>query len=109
MDAPGAGWVDWNQSNVRPVYQASLAYARLARWLAERSGRCDSEQAWAAGLLAPLGWLAMCAVDPSGVAECLADPGLAFDVALPAYEPDACPLCAQGLPVVKPGSRPVAV
>ena len=28
---------------------------------------------------------------------------------LPTYEPDACPLCAQGLPVVKPGSRTVAV
>jgi orotate phosphoribosyltransferase len=23
-----------------------------------------------------------------------------------AYDPAACPLCAQGLPVVKPGSRP---
>ena len=30
-----------------------------------------------------------------------------LDVALPTYEPDQCPLCAQGLPVVKPGSRPV--
>ena len=28
-----------------------------------------------------------------------------LDVALPTYEPDTCPLCAQGLPVVKPGSR----
>jgi orotate phosphoribosyltransferase len=28
---------------------------------------------------------------------------------LPTFEPDACPLCAQGRPVVKPGSRPVAV
>jgi orotate phosphoribosyltransferase len=28
---------------------------------------------------------------------------------LPTYEPDHCPLCAQGVPVVKPGSRPVAV
>ena len=27
---------------------------------------------------------------------------------LPTYEPDKCPLCAQGMPVVKPGSRPVA-
>ena len=27
---------------------------------------------------------------------------------LPTYEPDQCPLCAQGMPVVKPGSRPVA-
>jgi orotate phosphoribosyltransferase len=39
----------------------------------------------------------------------------AFDVpfhallpmSLPTYEPEACPLCAQGLPVTKPGSRPV--
>lgn len=31
-----------------------------------------------------------------------------LDVALPTYRPDACPLCAQGLPVVKPGSRRVA-
>jgi orotate phosphoribosyltransferase len=29
-----------------------------------------------------------------------------LDVDLPTYEPDQCPLCAQGLPVVKPGSRP---
>jgi orotate phosphoribosyltransferase len=27
---------------------------------------------------------------------------------LPAYQADACPLCAQGLPLVKPGSRPGA-
>ena len=32
-----------------------------------------------------------------------------LEVVLPTYEPAACPLCAQGLPVVKPGSRPVAV
>jgi orotate phosphoribosyltransferase len=32
-----------------------------------------------------------------------------LDLALPVYEPDTCPLCAQGLPVVKPGSRPVPV
>jgi orotate phosphoribosyltransferase len=30
-----------------------------------------------------------------------------LDIALPTYEPDRCPLCAQGLPVVKPGSRQV--
>ncbi len=30
-----------------------------------------------------------------------------LDVALPPYEPDECPLCAQGLPVVKPGSRTI--
>jgi orotate phosphoribosyltransferase len=32
-----------------------------------------------------------------------------LDYALPTYEPENCPLCAQGLPVVKPGSRQVAV
>ena len=32
-----------------------------------------------------------------------------LEIALPTYDPGECPLCAQGLPVVKPGSRPVAV
>jgi orotate phosphoribosyltransferase len=32
-----------------------------------------------------------------------------LELALPVYEPDTCPLCAQGMRVVKPGSRPVAV
>jgi orotate phosphoribosyltransferase len=27
-------------------------------------------------------------------------------LSLPNYEPDTCPLCKQGIPVVKPGSRP---
>jgi len=30
------------------------------------------------------------------------------DIDLATYEPDKCPLCAQGMPVIKPGSRPVA-
>jgi orotate phosphoribosyltransferase len=32
-----------------------------------------------------------------------------LELTLPTYEPDKCPLCAQGQPVVKPGSRAVAV
>ena len=31
-----------------------------------------------------------------------------LQVDLPTYQPEACPLCAQGLPVVKPGSRPMS-
>lgn len=31
-----------------------------------------------------------------------------LEIVLPTYEPDKCPLCSQGLPVVKPGSRAVA-
>jgi orotate phosphoribosyltransferase len=30
-----------------------------------------------------------------------------LQIELPTYSPDVCPLCARGLPVVKPGSRPV--
>jgi orotate phosphoribosyltransferase len=32
-----------------------------------------------------------------------------LDLSLPTYDPDACPLCADGVPIVKPGSRQVAV
>jgi orotate phosphoribosyltransferase len=28
-------------------------------------------------------------------------------LSVPTYDPDACPLCAKGIPVVKPGSRPM--
>jgi orotate phosphoribosyltransferase len=48
-------------------------------------------------------------VDRSGGAARFDVPFAALlDVPLPTYQPDACPLCAQGLPVVKPGSRPAA-
>jgi orotate phosphoribosyltransferase len=30
------------------------------------------------------------------------------ELSLPTYEPSACPLCAQGVPVTRPGSRPVS-
>ncbi|MGE5359938.1 MAG: orotate phosphoribosyltransferase [Bacteroidales bacterium] len=30
-----------------------------------------------------------------------------LEISLPTYDPAACPLCHQGLPVSKPGSRPV--
>jgi orotate phosphoribosyltransferase len=47
-------------------------------------------------------------VDRSGGRSSLSVPFYSLlDVDLPAYEPDSCPLCAKGLPVVKPGSRPV--
>jgi orotate phosphoribosyltransferase len=47
-------------------------------------------------------------VDRSGGRTELAVPFHALlEIDLPTYEPDACPLCAKGLPVVKPGSRPV--
>jgi signal transduction histidine kinase len=74
LDESGCWFVDWSQPAVLPIYQVALAIARLAHRLAERSGRCDPENAWVAGLLAPLGWLAVAAVDPAGAAAGRADP-----------------------------------
>lgn len=48
-------------------------------------------------------------VDRSGGAASFEVPFASLlSVDLATYEPDKCPLCAQGLPVTKPGSRPVA-
>jgi orotate phosphoribosyltransferase len=47
-------------------------------------------------------------VDRSGGSASFDVPFVALlDIDLPAYQPESCPLCAKGLPVVKPGSRPV--
>jgi orotate phosphoribosyltransferase len=45
-------------------------------------------------------------VDRSGTETNLGVPFHALlQMTLPTYQPDTCPLCAQGMPVVKPGSR----
>ncbi|MGE0448249.1 MAG: orotate phosphoribosyltransferase [Vicinamibacterales bacterium] len=47
-------------------------------------------------------------VDRSGGAAAFDVPFQALlAIDLPVYQPESCPLCAQGQPVVKPGSRPV--
>ena len=47
-------------------------------------------------------------IDRSGGQQALGVPYHALaTVSLPTYQPDACPLCAAGQPVVKPGSRSV--
>ncbi|HOC18615.1 MAG TPA: orotate phosphoribosyltransferase [Vicinamibacterales bacterium] len=49
-------------------------------------------------------------VDRSGGVTSLDVPLHALvSLSLPTYEPAACPLCAQGVPLTKPGSRQVAV
>ncbi len=48
-------------------------------------------------------------IDRSGGAAEVGVPRVALaTLQVTAYEPASCPLCAQGLPVVKPGSRPTA-
>ncbi len=74
LELPGEDAVDWNADIVRPIYDAAVALAGLARDDAVRGGDCDPDEAWACGLLAPLGWLGVCAADPAAAAACLADP-----------------------------------
>jgi signal transduction histidine kinase len=69
--------VRWNEAPACFVYQHCLRYAELAHGLAQRTNRVDAETAWACGLLAPLGWLAVCGVDASAIADCLTEPGFA--------------------------------
>jgi signal transduction histidine kinase len=70
------GVLDWEQAATQSVLQACWSYASLARRLADASGFCDPDNAWIAGLVAPLGWLAVCAAAPEQAAACLADPEL---------------------------------
>jgi signal transduction histidine kinase len=79
LETPGPSYVDWNEPSVRPIYQACHTFARVASKLSEHTGRGDPDNAWAAGLLAPLGWLAAAAVSPDQTAACLTDPDLAAD------------------------------
>jgi signal transduction histidine kinase len=72
LDAP-EGFVDWGADAVSPVYDAALTLARLAEEEAATEDECAPEEAWACGLMAPLGWFGICAVAPSAVAACLGD------------------------------------
>jgi signal transduction histidine kinase len=71
--SPLSGFVDWSQPAAWPVYRASLTFAAVAQVLAERSGKCDPDNAWVGGMLASLGWLAAAAVSPDLTAACLGD------------------------------------
>ena len=74
LDLAGEDAVDWNAPIVRPVYETAVGTAAAASDHAVRTGGCDPDEAWVCGLLAPLGWLGVCAADPSAAASCLADP-----------------------------------
>jgi signal transduction histidine kinase len=74
---PTSGFVDWNQPGARPIYGAAISCARAAERLAELTGQCDPENAWIAGLLAPLGWMSICAIAPEHALACLLDSAFA--------------------------------
>lgn len=63
-------FVDWRQPGLERVWRASQMTAAIAESLAEKAG-VPTSHAFAAGMLAPLGWLAVCAADPHRVPEYL--------------------------------------
>jgi two-component system NtrC family sensor kinase len=73
------GTIDWNDPALAPIYQVGLTYARIAQQLAMATGLADADAAWICGLLAPLGWFAVCAVAPAKATACLADKSLSHD------------------------------
>lgn len=79
LSFPPARIVDWDRPEVRPVYHTCLTLAQQAERTARQTGRCDPDEAWVGGLLAPLGWLAVCAADPTAAAACLADTSFPSD------------------------------
>src|SRR5438046_2694163 len=58
------GFVDWSQTGPDCVHRICYRQAVLASQLADKIG-CDSQRAWIAGFLAPLGWLAIAAAAPN--------------------------------------------
>src|SRR5438105_4767739 len=62
-----------------PCASSLLALACQPAAAAWQEVRDDPDQAWVAGFLAPLGWLAICAVNPAEAAACLADPAFRQD------------------------------
>lgn len=73
------------------------------------TGKSTKETMQVAGAAGALVVAAGSIVDRTGGQSDLGVPYHALlEMSLPTYEPDSCPLCAQGQPVVKPGSRPTA-
>jgi signal transduction histidine kinase len=66
--------VDWSSPECILVHQAAVAMATMSQLLARRVGGTDPACAWTAGLLAPLGWLAVCAAEPVAAGDCLREP-----------------------------------
>jgi two-component system NtrC family sensor kinase len=58
----------WDRPGLMPLWRSAVAHARLTAAVAARAGHADALTAWAAGLLAPLGWLAVASADPDAAA-----------------------------------------
>lgn len=56
------------------IRTACVRYASLAEYIAEQTDDVNPKLAWIAGLLAPLGWLALSVSNPTLMTSCLDDP-----------------------------------
>ncbi len=79
LDDPA--FIEWGGSVASTVYRFAVRCADLASNLAKSTGRADPEAARACALLAPLGWMAVCAIDPAAAEACLQDRGYGKDAA----------------------------
>jgi len=89
-----------------PVFTVSDGRVKLsAAWLIERAG---IRRGFIHGNVGTSTKHALAIVNRGGAAIRFDVPYVSLlEIALPTYEPETCPLCAQGRPVVKPGSRAV--
>src|SRR5207247_10573092 len=63
--------IDWRQPGAAQIAAIAQRQAWLAAELATRVPGCDPERAWTGGLLAPLGWLALTALEPARLTDAL--------------------------------------
>jgi signal transduction histidine kinase len=73
LNQPPAGRLDETLPPVAVVLDVARLASRAAEQLATKQKYIDVRRAAVAGLLAPLGWLAIAAVDPTGIEACLTD------------------------------------
>lgn len=66
-------FIDNRHEVCQRILNTGLRYARTAAKLAERARGVDPISAWVCGMLAPLGWMAVAAIDPSKARACLDD------------------------------------
>ncbi|HEV3238560.1 MAG TPA: HDOD domain-containing protein, partial [Gemmataceae bacterium] len=74
LETAGCEYADWNGASLKSILSACRQYARGSFKIAQLSGKCSEELAWLSGLLAPVGWLGACALEPDRVAACFSDP-----------------------------------
>lgn len=71
LNATPVPCIDWRKPGITRIAAIAQRQAWLAAELAQRVADCDPQRAWIGGLLTPLGWFAVSAVDPVRAAEAL--------------------------------------